>query len=113
VQLLWVNLVMDTLGALALATEPPQSDILKRPPYKKDNPIVTEVMWRNIFGHAIWQIILLSTVLLAGPKLGISRAYLSLCVTFKDDGSGECVTYNPFYARELYFNLDEQTFWAQ
>ena len=45
VQLLWVNLVMDTLGALALATEPPQNNILERQPYKKDNPIVTERMW--------------------------------------------------------------------
>jgi len=39
--MLWVNLVMDTLGALALATEPPATDILERMPYKKDNPIVT------------------------------------------------------------------------
>jgi Ca2+ transporting ATPase len=54
VQLLWVNLVMDTLGALALATEPPSVDILDRPPYDKNNAIVTEQMWRNVFGHAFW-----------------------------------------------------------
>jgi len=30
VQMLWVNLIMDTLGALALATEPPSEEILKR-----------------------------------------------------------------------------------
>jgi len=54
VQMLWVNLIMDTLGALALATEPPAKEILKRQPYKKDNPIVTENMWRNIFGHAVF-----------------------------------------------------------
>jgi len=53
VQMLWVNLIMDTLGALALATEPPSDEILKRKPYKKDNAIVTKNMWRNIFGHAI------------------------------------------------------------
>ena len=45
---------MDTLGALALATEPPLEEILNRMPYAKDNAIVTEVMWRNIFGHAIY-----------------------------------------------------------
>lgn len=54
VQMLWVNLIMDTLGALALATEPPSDEILKRMPYNKDNAIVTEVMWRNVFGHAIY-----------------------------------------------------------
>ena len=52
--MLWVNLIMDTLAALALATEPPQEDILTRQPYHKDAPIVTEVMWRNVFGHAIY-----------------------------------------------------------
>ena len=35
--MLWVNLVMDTLGALALATEPPADDILEREPEGKDN----------------------------------------------------------------------------
>jgi magnesium-transporting ATPase (P-type) len=42
VQMLWVNLIMDTLGALALATEHPSEEILKRAPYKKNNNIVTE-----------------------------------------------------------------------
>jgi len=54
VQMLWVNLIMDTLGALALATEPPSSSILKRKPYPKDDPIVTKIMWRNVFGHAFF-----------------------------------------------------------
>lgn len=31
-QLLWVNLIMDTLGALALATEPPTDQLMKRTP---------------------------------------------------------------------------------
>ena len=31
-QLLWVNLIMDTLGALALATEPPTDNLMKRHP---------------------------------------------------------------------------------
>lgn len=66
VQMLWVNLVMDTLGALALATEPPALDVLARQPYHKDNAIVTEIMWRNIFGHAILQIIIIMVVIFAG-----------------------------------------------
>jgi len=54
VQMLWVNLIMDTFAALALATEPPAFDILERMPYSKDAAIVTEIMWRNVFGHAIY-----------------------------------------------------------
>jgi len=59
VQMLWVNLVMDTFGALALATESPMDEILLRHPYPKNAPIVNDVMCRNIFGHAIFQIFVL------------------------------------------------------
>ena len=54
VQMLWVNLIMDTFAALALATEPPPPDILERQPYKKDAPVITKVMNRNVQGHAIY-----------------------------------------------------------
>jgi Ca2+-transporting ATPase len=35
VQLLWINLIMDTLGALALATEEPTDDLMERKPVGK------------------------------------------------------------------------------
>jgi len=54
VQMLWVNLIMDTFAALALATEPPIEEILLRKPYSKDAPIITNSMWRNILGHSIY-----------------------------------------------------------
>lgn len=57
--MLWVNLIMDTFAALALATEPPESNVMTRKPYHKNATIVTEVMWRNVFGHAIYQSIVL------------------------------------------------------
>ncbi|XP_066329647.1 calcium-transporting ATPase 5, plasma membrane-type-like isoform X7 [Miscanthus floridulus] len=49
VQLLWVNLIMDTLGALALATEPPTDQLMRRPPVGRREPLVTNIMWRNLF----------------------------------------------------------------
>ena len=64
--MLWVNLIMDTFAALALATEPPAYDILERKPYGRDDSIMTEVMWRNVFGHAIYQIIVLIVVIFIG-----------------------------------------------
>ena len=48
VQLLWVNLIMDTLAALALATEPPSSELLKQPPHGRHAPLITPVMWTHI-----------------------------------------------------------------
>ena len=83
VQMLWVNLIMDTLGALALATEPPLDSVLTRPPYEKDNPIVTEVMWRNVFGHAIYQAVVLMVIIFAGPGW-LCKDYWSRCL---DEGA--------------------------
>lgn len=57
VQMLWVNLIMDTLAALSLATEPPGPDIVEgRHPESRDSMIINGTMWRNILGHAVMQI---------------------------------------------------------
>lgn len=67
VQMLWVNLIMDTCGALALATEPPSDDLLDQKPYPRTESIVTAVMIRNIIGQAIYQMTVLLVLLFAGP----------------------------------------------
>lgn len=59
VQLLWVNLIMDTLGALALATEPPYDELMDKEPTGRKGTLITIVMWRNIFGQAIYQLVVL------------------------------------------------------
>jgi len=56
VQLLWVNLIMDTMAALALATEPPSDELLKRKPYGKDDALITRTMWKMILGEAFFQL---------------------------------------------------------
>ncbi|KAF1811946.1 calcium-translocating P-type ATPase [Eremomyces bilateralis CBS 781.70] len=56
VQLLWVNLIMDTLAALALATDPPSRKILNRKPDRKSAPLITLNMWKMIVGQAIFQL---------------------------------------------------------
>jgi len=48
VQMLWVNLIMDTFAALALATEPPSDQLLDRQPVSRFEKIVNATMWRNI-----------------------------------------------------------------
>ena len=59
VQMLWVNLIMDTFAALALATEPPSVTLLDQKPQSRSENIVTAVMWRNVLGHAFYQILVL------------------------------------------------------
>ena len=71
VQMLWVNLVMDTLASLALATEPPTEDLLKRKPYGRTKPIVSLTMMKNVVGQAIYQLAVLFG-LCFGSKLLLS-----------------------------------------
>lgn len=58
VQLLWVNLIMDTMAALALATDPPTKSILDRKPDPKSAPLITLRMWKMIIGEAIYQLVI-------------------------------------------------------
>ena len=57
VQLLWVNLIMDTFAALALATDPPTEELLNRNPEPRSAPLITFKMWKMIIGQAIFQIV--------------------------------------------------------
>ncbi len=78
VQLLWVNLIMDTMGALALGTEQPSMKLLDRKPYVQSASIIryvwscarrcgscrsscglyvrSNVMWRNILCQSMYQL---------------------------------------------------------
>jgi len=103
VQMLWVNLIMDTFAALALATEPPSPDILERQPYKKDAPVITKVMNRNVQGHAIYQIIALLVILFAGPNFLIDHPYELQCVNYVD-GKCDTTSLNPYYTKTEYYN---------
>ncbi|KAA8517150.1 hypothetical protein F0562_017443 [Nyssa sinensis] len=69
VQLLWVNMIMDTLGALALATEPPNDGLMKRPPVGRDVSFITKAMWRNIIGQSIYQLAVLGVLNFYGKQL--------------------------------------------
>jgi Ca2+-transporting ATPase len=64
VQLLWVNLIMDTFAALALATDAPNDKILNRKPVPKSASLFTVTMWKMILGQAIYQLAI--TFMLAG-----------------------------------------------
>lgn len=50
---------MDTLGALALATEPPNDDLMKRLPVGRRGNFISNVMWRNILGQSIYQFVII------------------------------------------------------
>lgn len=69
VQLLWVNLIMDTLAALALATDPPQDSVLNRKPEGRNSSIISTTMWKMIIGQAIYQLVITFLIYFGGVKV--------------------------------------------
>ncbi|XP_026474489.1 plasma membrane calcium-transporting ATPase 2 isoform X1 [Ctenocephalides felis] len=69
VQMLWVNLIMDTLASLALATEVPTADLLLRKPYGRTKPLISRTMMKNILGQSVYQLTVIFTLLFVGDKL--------------------------------------------
>ena len=67
IQMLWVNLIMDSLGSLALATEPPYEELLQREPTKRSESIINGHMWKHICLQSLIQIIILLILYLIAP----------------------------------------------
>ena len=60
IQILWVNLVSDGIPALALSAEPPETDVMRRMPFKPDE----NIFGRGLGRHIIWVGILMAVVCL-------------------------------------------------
>lgn len=69
IQMLWINVIMDSFSALALATEPPTEELLDRYPIKKRDPIINRAMWNSICFQALCQFIVLLLVLFLSPSI--------------------------------------------
>jgi len=69
IQLLWINMVMDSLAAIGLATEPPHPDKLKDKRVRKHDRIFTMEMWRNILGQVVFQLVVMIILLYATPAM--------------------------------------------
>ncbi|KAH0739786.1 hypothetical protein KY290_038491 [Solanum tuberosum] len=99
VQLLWVNLIMDTLGALALATEKPTEELMKKKPVGRTAPLITNIMWRNLMAQALYQIAVLLTLQFRGESIfGVSKRVNDTLIfnTFV-----LCQVFNEFNARNM------------
>ncbi|GLT95184.1 hypothetical protein SLE2022_128800 [Rubroshorea leprosula] len=99
VQLLWVNLIMDTLGALALATDQPTNDLMKKLPVGRVEPLITNVMWRNLIAHSLYQVAILLILQFKGTSIfGVTEQVKNTLIfnTFV-----LCQVFNEFNARKL------------
>jgi len=69
IQLLWVNMIMDSLASLALATELPKPDLLERPPQVKKDFVVSRKMTKHIIWMSIYQMVVLFIFLFGGEYM--------------------------------------------
>jgi len=109
VQMLWVNLIMDTLAALALATERPTRDLLQRKPYGRFESIITPSMWRNIIGQASFQITVLFVLLYQIqniPQFGLTRDVATW--TARDRIVHDTIVFNTFVLCQLFNELNSR-----
>ena len=82
IQMLWINLIMDSLGSLALATEPPYDALLDREPTRRDESIINGKMWKHIGGQSLFQLILLLFLYLYAPHFIKETDYVRLAENY-------------------------------
>ena len=66
IQMLWINLIMDSLGSLALSTEDPSDELLYRHPHSKREYIINSTMWKMIIVQSLVQFSLVLYLYLYG-----------------------------------------------
>lgn len=123
VMMLWVNLIMDTMGALALGTEAPTMDLLNRKPYRRTAPLLNYTMIRNILVQSLYQLVVLMVMLLQGGTThaddgsveregflgvhvidGLERPCINGRVEFDEDGRKVCPDGNDYTHFTIIFN---------
>jgi len=68
IQMLWINLIMDSLGSLALSTEDPSDELLYRKPHSKREYIISPRMWKHIIAQSLVQFSLVLFLYLKAPS---------------------------------------------
>lgn len=103
VQLLWINLIMDTLAALALATDPASPELLKRKPGNKNSPLISTDMVKMILGQALVQIAFILTLYFAGKQL-LNMDAIDELGRIQEDNLLRALIFNTYVFLQL-FNL--------
>lgn len=106
VQLLWLNLIMDTLAALALATELPSEALLARPPDRKDAPVISPFMWFGILSQSAFQLASQIMLLTVGHRAFGVRSYGDEHLTLVFNCFVMLQVFNFFNARLLHQDAD-------
>ena len=100
VQLLWINLIMDTFAALALATDPASEAFLDRKPDKKTAPLFSVEMYKQILFQSTYQIITTLIFHFLGLKI------LGLGASTKNNTIVQTVVFNAFVFAQIFNSVN-------
>jgi P-type Ca2+ transporter type 2B len=108
IQLLWVNLLMDSLASLALASEPPLESLLLNPPVNRTASMITKNMLFNMVGQATYQVVVVTTLLFAGPSLLNVRAGDTYELNGGDNSVHYTIIFNSFVWMQLFNEINSR-----
>lgn len=106
IQMLWVNLIMDTLASLALATEPPTDELLQRKPYSRFENLITPDMWKNIITQGLLQIVILGGILFKGPELLDIPSSIGVKDWTNESGKHYCIFFHTFVLLQVFNEIN-------
>ena len=102
VQLLWINIIMDTFAALALATDPATESLLERMPDRKTAPLFSVEMYKMILFQSLYQIaIILIFHFLGNTILGFDNS------THSDD-IVKTLVFNAFVFAQIFNSVNSR-----
>ena len=107
IQLLWVNLIMDTLAALALASDDPTPELLLRKPSRKEESVINADMYRMVIAQALYQIIVCLTLYFkSGAWFG---GFMSITDVIGEDITVNTLVFNTFIFCQVFNELNCRT----
>ncbi|KAJ6501168.1 Ca-transporting ATPase, partial [Mycena vitilis] len=106
VQLLWINVIMDTFAALALATDPASESLLNRKPDKKTAPLFSVEMYKQILFQSTYQIIITLVFHFAGLQiLGFANS-TDAATAKKSDLIVQTLVFNAFVFAQIFNSIN-------
>jgi len=104
IQLLWVNLLQDSIASLALASEPPVDALLEKPPVNRTDHIITSRMLANMLGQSFYQLCVVMILLFNPDRLNVRAGHEVLEEESGEDDNSEHYTiiFNAFVWMQLF-----------
>lgn len=109
VQMLWLNLIMDSLASLALATEAPTDAMLDLPPYSAQQSLLTPTVTKHIVGQSLFQLGVMYGLVVYGDQLfGIANGH-----TVQGPSQHYTIVFNTFVLMQLFNQVNSRKVWDE